>query len=377
MSSQALRINDPDIDWISQDSHFFFNDRHPQSEEWKTLSKKLPFFPGHIYLFTSSYSKIAILSKESFLVSARSVNRYLECVPEDRWLISLSFTHVAGLSILARSFCGSFSCIRMQDAWDPKNFLRILKKEKITLVSLVSTQIYDLVKNRMVPPNFLRAVVVGGGALSSSLYEEARELNWPILPSYGLTELCSQVATAPLSSLKESSFPEMKILSHIQLKVEKGTLHIQSKALLKGYFNLEKNQFWDPKSTDGWFDTGDLGEVDGENLKIKGRKDHQIKILGELTDLTILSQKLEFLVSTLSLKEKFILIPVSDTRKEWDLQIVTTSFNERDILKIVQKFNKDVASFQKIKKVYSVPKLPETDIFKLSPEQIKKQIRLE
>ena len=377
MSAQILKINDPAIDWLSQDSHLFFNDRHPQSGEWKELSKKLPFFPGHIYLFTSSYRKIAILSKESFLISARAVNRHLECAPEDRWLITLPLTHAAGLSILARSFCGFFSFVRGAGTWDPKTFLDLLKRKKITLCSLVPAQIYDLVKIRVCPPSSLRAVVVGGGALSPSLYQEARELKWPLLPSYGLTELCSQVATAPFSSLKENSFPEMKILSHVQLKVEKGTLHIQSKALLKGYFDLEKNQFWDPKTADGWFDTGDLGEVSGDKLRVKGRKDCQIKILGELTDLTALSHKLESLMSALSLKERFVLIPVSDNRKEWDLQIVTTSFNEKDILKVVEEFNKNVAPFQKIKTVYSVEKLPETDIFKVSLEQIKKQIGLE
>ena len=377
MSVQPLRVNDSAIDWMSQDSHFFFNTRHPQLKKAQELAKALPFFPGHIYLFTSSHKKIAILSKESFLISARAVNQHLKCVEKDRWLVSLPFTHVGGLSILARSFCGSFSFIKGSDVWNPKTFSDILKLEKVTLCSLVPAQIYDLVKNRISSPQSLRAVIVGGGALSPSLYTKARAFNWPLLPSYGLTELCSQVATAALSSLKEDSFPELKTLPHIQLKEEKGNLHIQSKAFLKGYFDLEKKKFWDPKTSEGWFDTGDLGEMSGENLIIKGRKENQIKILGELTDLSELSHKLESLVSDFSLTKRFILIPVSDPRKEWDLQIVTTSFNEQEILRVVEKFNKRVAPFQKVKKVYSVEKLPETDIFKLPLEQIKNHIGLE
>ena len=376
MGVQFLRINDPSIDWMSQDSHFFFNTRHPQSEEWRKQTKTLPVFPGHIYLLTSSWKKIAILSKESFLVSARSVNQHLECRVKDRWLVSLPLTHVGGLSILARSFCGSFSSVKGLDVWNPKTFLNILEEEKITLCSLVPAQVYDLVQQQMVPPKSLRAALVGGGALSPSLYTKARELNWSLLPSYGLTELCSQVATTPFSSLKKTSFPDLKVLPHIQLKVEKGTLRIQSKALLKGYFDLEKKEFWDPKSSEGWFDTGDLGEINGGNLRIKGRKENQIKILGELTDLTELSHKLESLVYGFSLTERFILIPVLDQRKGWDLQLVTTSFDEENILKVVGEFNKNVAPFQKVKKVYSVSELPKTDIFKLFTEQIKKQIGL-
>lgn len=376
MDSKFLRINDTSINWKSRDSHFFFNTRHPQSKQWRELGKHILFFPGCIYLLTSSYKKIAVLSKESFLISARAVNQHLKCTKKDRWLAALPFTHTGGLSILARSFCGSYSSMKGPENWNPEIFRDTLKEKEITLCSLVPAQVYDLVKNRLPAPPTLRAIVVGGGALSPSLYTKAKELNWPLLPSYGLTELCSQVATASLSSLENNSFPELKILPHTQLKVKNGTLHIQSKALLKGYFDLEKKKFWDPKSFEGWFDTGDMGKVEGENLTIKGRRDHQIKILGELTDLTELSHQLESLVFELNLKDQFILIPVSDKRKGWDLQIVTTSFNEQNILKVIREFNKTAAPFQRVKTVYSVEKLPETDIFKPSLNQIKKQIGL-
>ena len=45
--------------------------------------------------------------------------------------------------------------------------------------------------------------MTGGGALDPSLYKQARDLGWPLLPSYGLTECGSQVATASLSSASD------------------------------------------------------------------------------------------------------------------------------------------------------------------------------
>ena len=471
----SLKINDPSIDWMSRDSHFFFDTRRLRAGEWKSL--KPPFFPGHIYLFTSSHRKIAVLSKEAFLVSARAVSRHLKCSAEDRWLIALPLTHVAGIAVLARSFVSSFSTVRLQPPWDPKTFWNILKAEKITLSALVPAQVYDVVQRGFSAPKSVRAVLVGGGPLSPSLYRTARGLGWPLLPSYGLTEICSSAAVAQLSSvqgpaslrdtgnlfrrsdaaqisfaqgpvpavadslsvikgIKSASdalissapppagfqkkgltaggyssrlkkktlkpgelesgelkpadspsagpttappFPDLGILPHIQLKVEKGTLRIQSKALLKGYFDPEENRFWDPKSNEGWFDTGDLGELSGKNLKVKGRREQQIKILGELTDLTELSRQLKSVVSSLRLKGRFLLVPVPDVRKTWDLQLVTTSFDTADILKAVQRFNKETAPFQRIKTVYSVPKLPGGDLsglFKISPADIRKQIGL-
>ena len=528
----SLKINDPSIDWMSRDSHFFFDTRRLRAGEWKNL--KPPFFPGHIYLFTSSHRKIAVLPKEAFLVSARTVNRHLKCVAEDRWLIALPLTHVAGIAVLARSFCGSFSIVKMPGAWNPKVFRNVLKTEKITLSALVPAQVYDVVGSGLSAPDSLRAVLVGGGALSPSLYRKARGLGWPLLPSYGLTELCSQVAVAGLSSVKnpisavadspsllegkrsakgesvsltapaypmaghqrrgggddtshtclkkkplnpgelrpadsvpagggdishtclkktplnpgelkpagfasaggddtshirlkktplnpgelrpadsapagggdishtclkktplnpgelrpadsapaggkDPSFPDLGILPHIQLKVEKGTFHVKSKALLKGYFDPEENRFWDPKLSGGWFDTGDLGELSGKNLRVKGRRERQIKILGELTDLTELSRQLKSVVSSLRLGGRFLLVPVPDPRKTWDLQLITTSFDEGDILKAVRGFNKRAAPFQRIKKVYVVSKLPAGEfsgLFKISPEDIRKHIGL-
>ena len=62
--------------------------------------------------------------------------------------------------------------------------------------SLVPAQVLDLVRAGLRPPPVLRAIVVGGGAISAELYRDARALGWPVLPSYGMTECCSQIATA-------------------------------------------------------------------------------------------------------------------------------------------------------------------------------------
>ena len=415
---KSFKINDSSVDWLSRESHIFFDPRHPQARKWRELPGKIPFFSGHIYLFASSAGKLIALSKEAFLVSARAVNDHLGCDRTDRWLIPLPLTHVAGLSVSARGFCGSFSCVKLKGKWDPENFLNALKREKITLSSLVPAQVYDLVTAHLSPPKTLRAVIVGGGAVSEALYLRARALGWPLLPSYGLTELCSQVATAEPLSLNENKFPRLKILSHVKVKREKGTLRIRSKALLTGYiyrsclnfpyqtkrerhkfsnkdipsavkfseiFIREKTgklksdryMFWDPKSSDGWFDTGDLGEVCGSDLKVKGRKENQIKILGELTDLTDLSRRLESLITSLSFKGRVVLLAVPQERKGRDLQLVTTSFNEAEIFKLIREFNVGVPSFLRITKSYSVPKMPQTDILKVSLPALKKQIGLD
>ena len=75
--------------------------------------------------------------------------------------------HVAGLSILARSYLSGGACFSYGKKWNAEDFLLFLKEHKITLSSLVPAQVYDLVKAQIKAPSHLRAVVVGGGESQS------------------------------------------------------------------------------------------------------------------------------------------------------------------------------------------------------------------
>ena len=214
-----LLINNNRVDWENSKSHYFFNPRHPQSCDLKKLAKKLPFFKSHIYLFSSNFGKLCLISKEAFLESAQAVNQHLQVEKKDIWLICLPLFHVSGLSILARSFCSAFLAVRSSGSWKAQNFKKELKKNKASLCSLVPAQLYDLVYHEIKSPKSLRALVIGGDALSPFLYKKARKLGWPVLISYGLTETSSQIACSSLYSLSRLSFPKMEILSHVLVKI--------------------------------------------------------------------------------------------------------------------------------------------------------------
>jgi o-succinylbenzoate---CoA ligase len=174
-----------DIDWLSTDSHVLLNPRMPE-EERRRLESLVVDLPGHVWLATSGTTgalKLTALSKRALLASAAAVNRHLQSDDRDVWLCVLPTFHVGGLGIYARAFLSGARVVT--SGW-----------EDVTLASLVPAQVTDLVRDRVEAPPSLRAVVVGGGALSEELYAAARALGWPLLPSYGMTECCSQVATA-------------------------------------------------------------------------------------------------------------------------------------------------------------------------------------
>jgi O-succinylbenzoic acid--CoA ligase len=120
------------------------------------------------------------------------------------------------------------------------------------------------------------------------LYAAARSLGWPCLPSYGLTETCSQVATAALSSLATSEYPsELPVLSHAEIRAgEDGRLSVRAASLLtcSAEFDGDDVRVSDPKR-DGWLETDDIGRLSDVGVEVLGRTSEFVKVLGETVSL--------------------------------------------------------------------------------------------
>jgi acyl-CoA synthetase (AMP-forming)/AMP-acid ligase II len=61
-----------------------------------------------------------------------------------------------------------------------------------------------------------------------------------------------------------------------QTRVVNGILQIKAQSAMLGYLNASS-----PFTEDGWFDTGDMVEVDGEYIRILGRKSEIINVGGQ------------------------------------------------------------------------------------------------
>ena len=354
-----------EVNWKSKESHYFFN---PKNLSKQNYFKFLPKEEGRIYIMSSGNKKIVKLTKKAFLISAQSVNNHLNVTSKDRFLDLLPFFHVASLSARARSFCGGFSYFRDSDIWNPKEAKDKLESKGITITSLVPTQVYDLVKEGLKAPFCLRVVVVGGGKLDVELYKKAVDLQWPLLPSYGLTEMASQVATAPLSSLRKKEFPRLKILPHVRIKNISDTIELQSLSLLEDYLDISTQKWKDPKDKEGWFKTEDRGKQIDKYLEIYGRGNEQVKILGELVDVNVLSNVLK------SFFEEGELVATPCKRKGYQIDLITTSTDFIKIKKTIGQFNQKVLPFEKIHNTYLVKNIFTGTLFKIKQELLRKQI---
>ena len=286
------------VDWEGRETVVLANpewaDRQPGGIA--EVSRRLPGLDAHVWVSTSGTSgdspgqfRWIALSKEAFLASARAVNAHLEATASDVWAHALPVFHVGGLGILARAWLGGAQVVpAVSERWSAAEFHDAVAWSRATLTALVPSQVHDLVAAGLASPPCLRAIVVGGARLEPALHAAARALGWHCLPSYGLTESCSQVATAALSSLGRPEYPAaLPVLRHAEIRADDGgRLSIRATSLLTccAEFTGDAVRVWDPKR-DGWLETDDTGRVSGRSVEVFGRASDVVKVLGEKVPL--------------------------------------------------------------------------------------------
>jgi len=225
---------------------------------------------------SSGEVKAAVHTWGNHYYSARGSNDIIPLTDSDRWLLSLPLYHVSGIAVLVRCLL-SGACL-VVDTHD--DVIICVEQAQVTHVSLVATQLYrllSLTKNhdRL---RFLKCILLGGSAIPRALIEQSLDLGLNIYLSYGLTEMSSQVATGKIAAGAPSC---VKVLPYRQLQISsEGEILVRGEVLFKGY--VAGGKFNLPLTKDGWFATGDMGQLDKEeSLSVTGRRDNMFISGGE------------------------------------------------------------------------------------------------
>lgn len=374
--SNGIRMK---ISWENQASYLLLNSNYSQDDRQRfyRILDLATDWPGHFWLSTSgsSIKKWVGLSKEAMLSSAQAVNQHLSSHSKDRWVNPLPSFHVGGLAIFARAFLTGAQVFDFrefgQGKWKADAFYNYAADVKATLTALVPTQLHDLVLLNKRAPSTLRGVVIGGGELLPDLYDKAMALGWPILPSYGMTECASQIATAPLESCEKGSLPPLKLLSHIRAVEAEGRLAFSGPSLLSVYAFIESEEvtFIDPKQ-EGWFISEDLGVIKNRCVTMLRRADKMVKIGGENVDLASLENHLQTLRLSMAIEPEVTLIILPDQRLGSLLICASNSLNQEAIAPLVRRYQDTVLPFERIRKISLVPQIPRSCLGKIMKSEL-------
>ena len=230
-------------------------------------------------LFTSGTTgvpKVAVLPRASMAAALRASAARLGWLPEDRWGLLLPPAHVGGLSVLLRCVQGRATTVLGAMPFEPEEAIALAERERLTLLSLVPTMLARMLDAGWTEPAHLRAVLIGGAALSPALRERALAQRIPIRPTYGMTETCAQLATAT-----EADEPGVgRPLPGVEVAIRGGEILVRGPSLFGGYLGQSS-----PFDGDGFFATGDAGFLDDAGrLHVRGRLDDRIITGGENVD---------------------------------------------------------------------------------------------
>ncbi|MEP2777447.1 MAG: AMP-binding protein [Luteolibacter sp.] len=336
---------------------------------------------GGCVIFKTSGStgaaKSIVLEKRALLVSARAVNEWLEVDGRSVWGLALPAVHVGGFGVIARSYVAGCGFASFSGKWNVGAFAEWITQVGVTHTSLVPTQVHDLVKSAIPAPSCITAIVVGGGRLEEKLGTAARELGWPVLASYGMTEAGSQIATQRLSALGipfDQGSLELLPIWEARVGTE-GLLSIAGDALFAGMIRMHGTQAGFSPRPPGAFLTKDRVRLDERVLIPEGRADSMVKVMGELVDIEALERKfLEGAAGKIQ-PEAFAIVPLPDERRG---NVLVAAFEGRlgPAMDAYRQYQESAGGLARFDRYVELKEFPRTSLGKLRRADLAERVSI-
>lgn len=338
------------------------------------------------YFFTSGTSgqpKIVPLKRRQIHFAAEASARNFKPRSNHFWLLCLPLNHIGGISIILRSLLYGSAIFRMK-SFHPKMITTFLKENQLfQAASLVPTMLKRLIERPgfFIHNNF-KAILLGGGPIDTELVEECTNKGIPLVPSYGMTETCAQIAANPI--LKPSgTYGPMKSVgklfspNSIQIRDEKGEpmgvnnsgeIWLKGPQIFDGYLNQDNSDYFD---SDGWFKTGDFGHLNANNqLFIESRRSDLIITGGE----NVSPFEVESELKKINTIAEAAVIGLPD--KEWGQKVVAVvvAKTEQSINteKIQEELKKRITAHKVPKEIIQADSLPKTRTGKIIRDELEK-----
>ncbi len=331
---------------------------------------------GLVFFQTSGSSgepKWIGLTKSGLLISAAAVNGHLGVTEDSCWGLALPCHHVGGFGVVARVFEAGCGHVVFPGRWDAGRFRDWVAEEGVSHVSLVPTQVHDLVAAGLTAPDGLVAVVAGGGRLAEETGRAARGLGWPVLASYGMTEAGSQVATQGLGLLDVPyEMGRLPILPHWRVGVnDEGLLRLAGPALFDGVLERVGGRWRFVKRVGEWFETRDRVLLDGGVLTPMGRWDGVVKIFGELVDPELVERELAVCAEGGLVEGRFCVVAVADERAGHRLRwFIEGDFDREWAMRVRERYHGSVPGFLRVGEAEGVEVFPRSPLGKILRREI-------
>lgn len=326
-----------------------------------------PSSPGVILFTSGSFGapKGVVLSQWNLVANCRQVAQHIELKPEWVMFNPLPTFHCFGLTggVLLPLLQG-MKAFQYPSPLHAKQIVELLPQVKASILFATDTFLNQYARVAA-PDDFdtLEFVVAGAERVRDETHHlfNTRFHGLKLLEGYGATEASPVVAVNHPDRNRPGSVGQ--ILPGIDWKLEEvqginegGRLYLRGPNVMEGYLSAD-----DPTAIeslqDGWHDTGDIVDIDGEGyVTILGRAKRFAKIGGEMVSLTAV----EGLASAVWPEARHAVVSVPDSRKGEKLVLVTDR-KDADVTRLVEWAREhgapELAVPKKILRVGEVPVL--------------------
>ena len=227
-----------------------------------------------ILLYTSGTTgkpKGALLDHGNLLAQGRGVVEAWRWTAEDRLVLALPLFHVHGLAIALHGSLIAGGCAVLVP-FSPENVVRELQAGGTMFfgVPAMYQRLAEYLDRNPADLRHVRLFVAGSAPLPATLFERCeRVLGQPVLERYGITE-GGIVVSNPFDGPRQAGrvgYP----LPGVEVRLgEQDEVQLKGGQVFKGYWRNAAASA--EVFVDGWFRTGDIGEIAGDGtLAIRGR----------------------------------------------------------------------------------------------------------
>ena len=307
---------------------------------------------SHSYEHTVQFVQIAVGAKVFY---AESIDKLLknmsDCSPEIMTAVPRFYQNL--YKKINTAFIKSKGLKKLLVNQTIKVGKKKLNKQKLSLAEKITNFICEILVRKKVKKQFggnLKAFISGGGALDVDVGYFLNAIGLPTLQGYGLTETSPVVSCNSINEIRVETVGKPFSGNLVKLE-EDGEILVKGENVMLGYW--KNNEETKKVLKNGWLSTGDIGEFDGEFLKITDRKKDiiitpggdnisPIKIENDLNKSEYIEQSLvygdnkPYLVALIVLSSEY------------------RNTKEEEIKKEIEKINTSLSKIEKIKKFFII-----------------------
>lgn len=307
----------------------------------------------------------------TLFASVEKISSFLPQTDNEKWLASLPFYHIGGLSIVLRSVLRGAELFIPSDL-RYESLSNSIREKSISHISLVGTQIEQFVEDEIKPPESLKTAFIGGGPVSNEIVKKAVDLCWPIVKIYGSSETAAMVTAFRVTDFPKKIESSGKVLKDVEIEIQNdgkklssneiGEIFIKSKSNFVGYYNdIEIN----PNS---FISNGDIGFLDEDGfLFVLNRRSDLIVSGGE----NIIPSDVEKIILKHENVSECVVIGIEN--RQWGQKVCAAVVVNNDIQKkdIMEYLRENLTSYMIPKEIIFIKKIPKTSLGKIDREKLK------